>query len=236
MKKVLKNVCVVGVASVFIIQSTSMAYASWGLARFNQQPQASAPAQPAVTSRQQVAPSAPSSNQSSNNSSTTDYILSLRNQAATTTPTATASNTPSTNTNNTSTVSTSNQTNTAALEAEMLTLINNERKSKGLKPLQRHSSLAGVAKQKSNDMVAKNYFAHNSPTYGNFYEMVRNAGITYSQVGENLAKARDVKKAHIMLMGSEGHRNNILSSNFTHIGIGITYDTNGIVITQLFIK
>ncbi|KAB3527632.1 hypothetical protein F8153_11655 [Alkaliphilus serpentinus] len=118
----------------------------------------------------------------------------------------------------------------------MLLLINNERQAKGLKPLQWHSNLAGVADLKTKDMIANNYFSHTSPTYGGFYSMVRNQGISYSQIGENLAKARDVKKAHALLMASEGHRNNILSSNFTHIGIGISHDGYGVVVTQLFIK
>jgi len=248
LNKLLRNFCGLVVLSVFLIQNTAVVDASWGLNRLVQQqeaatqkPSTSYQQAPVTNNQPQNATKMP---QSRSNNSTADLILSMRNRQPKTIQntenTSTTNTTKTTNTSNTYTPQptnpTTNTTSQGTLEIQMLQLINSERKSKGLEPLKWHSELAGVAKLKSDDIVTNNYFAHNSPTYGNFYSMVRNAGISYSQVGENLAKARDINKAHIMLMGSEGHRNNILSSNFTHIGIGITNESNGIVITQLFIK
>lgn len=123
----------------------------------------------------------------------------------------------------------------SAQETQMLQQINEERAKNGLKPLIPMPKLNELARLKSQDIIAKNYFSHNSPTYGYFTNMVYNAGIRFYSVGENLAKARDGRHAHILLMASEGHRKNILNPNFTHIGLGIIPDKYGVVVTQLFI-
>lgn len=176
--------------------------------------------------------------QGSNNQTTADLIRSLRSNP--TGQTNNAANNAGSKTNPiTPAKPTPQPDNTYAgltsQENLMLGLLNNERKERGLKPLILHVELVRLARLKSQDMVNKNYFAHTSPTYGSFYQMVYNAGIPFRQVGENLAKARDVTKAHILLMASEGHKKNILSPTFTHLGIGISSDRYGIVLTQLFI-
>lgn len=119
--------------------------------------------------------------------------------------------------------------------AKMVSLVNEERAKKGLKPLAVHAKLAEVAQLKSQDMLQNNYFSHTSPTYGSFASMVYNHGIGFRSVGENLAQARNVTHAHALLMASEGHRNNILNPNFTHIGIGVVQGPYGVYVTQLFI-
>ncbi|SCY57838.1 CAP domain-containing protein [Alkaliphilus peptidifermentans] len=236
MKKTLRRSFTVVVLSAFIIQSTSMAYASWGLERLLSQQSQTAPIAP--SQQKNVQPpqksSLPNTSQSSNNPTTADLIRSMRglqsvNQgdSINTTPSPLKPKTVSPPTV---------ETNASNSEETMLKMINQERSKNGLEPLQWHSGLADLAKKKSADMIKNNYFAHNSPTYGSFYQMVYNSGIPFSQVGENLAKGRDVQKAHVLLMASQGHRDNILSTSFTHIGLGITTDEYGIVVTQLFIK
>ncbi|KUO49041.1 MAG: hypothetical protein APF76_10460 [Desulfitibacter sp. BRH_c19] len=234
MNSLLKKAFSFLVITVLLMQIPTMAYASWGLQRIlDQQNQAttSAPVTTQPPKDTQVTTPAPSSNQS-----TADYIRNLRRNPTTQQNNAnpTPSN-PSPSNPRPETPPSNQQGAMTSSESMMLNLINKERSEKGLKPLQWHSGLAGLARLKSQDMVDNNYFAHNSPTYGSFYHMVSNAGISYRQVGENLAKARDVSKAHVLLMASEGHRNNILSSHFTHIGVGILSDRYGIVATQLFI-
>lgn len=122
-----------------------------------------------------------------------------------------------------------------AEEALMLQLINTERQKNGLKPLQPMDKLNQLARMKSEDIITKNYFSHTSPTYGSFVNMVYNAGIRYRSVGENLAKARNASHAFVLLMASSGHKANILSRNFTHLGLGVIKDKYGVVVTQLFI-
>jgi uncharacterized YkwD family protein len=123
-------------------------------------------------------------------------------------------------------------------EQQMLDLVNNERTSRGLKPLQAHSELIKAARLKSQDMVDGNYFSHNSPTYGSPGDLLKLFNIKYSARAENIAGNSSVERAHTALMNSkEGHKENILNENYTHIGIGIVHSGKyGLMFTQIFIK
>ncbi len=118
----------------------------------------------------------------------------------------------------------------------MLELVNQERASAGVPPLALHQKLSEVARMKSDDMAKLNYFAHQSPTYGSPFEMMRSFGISYTMAGENLALAGSVDRAHSALMNSSGHRANILNANYTHIGIGMVQGSRGQYYTQMFIR
>ncbi len=123
-----------------------------------------------------------------------------------------------------------------ANERQMLELVNSEREKSGLPPLVPDMRLAELARLKSQDMITNGYFAHQSPTYGSPFDMMKEAAITYKTAGENLAGAWNVERAHTSLMNSPGHRRNILNPAFTHIGIGIIEGgPYGLMVTQMFI-
>lgn len=106
-------------------------------------------------------------------------------------------------------------------EREIVQLTNAEREKQGLPTLQVDHSLSYVAKKKSEDMVANQYFAHNSPVYGSVFDMLNEFGIYYTYAGENLAYGYATPETVVSAwMNSEGHRNNILNANYTHIGVG----------------
>ncbi|MEW6623873.1 MAG: CAP domain-containing protein [Bacillota bacterium] len=241
-KSIIKKAAALMLMSMLIVvHFPKEADASWYLQKLTQQGQTTVanPTNPSTTVQSPQQKNSGTANQSSQ--STADLIRSLRNQAASNNTVQTVDNsqnqTSSSPTQPTKSPAAPVSTNTGlnSQETTMLQLVNEERSKNGLKPLQLHVELAGLAKLKSQDIVHNNYFSHTSPTYGSFYQMVRDAGIPYRQVGENLAKTSNVQKAHMLLMASEGHRNNILSPHFTHIGIGIAPDQYGIVATQLFI-
>jgi uncharacterized YkwD family protein len=118
----------------------------------------------------------------------------------------------------------------------MVTLVNQERAKAGLKPLAVDMRLVKLARMKSQDMINKKYFGHQSPTYGSPFDMMKREGITYRTAGENLAGASTVTRAHDLLMQSSGHRKNILNPAFTHIGIGVIKGgPYGTMFTQMFI-
>ncbi|MDI3548687.1 MAG: hypothetical protein PWR10_2339 [Halanaerobiales bacterium] len=126
--------------------------------------------------------------------------------------------------------------NLSRLEQQMLSMINKERTSRGLEPLQMDPRLVNLARKKSQDMIDNNYFGHNSPTYGSPFKMLNDAGIKYRTAGENLAGNSSVSGAHRALMNSSGHRRNILNPKFTKVGIGIKKGgPYGYMFTQLFI-
>lgn len=134
---------------------------------------------------------------------------------------------------------TNTQTSAAGLtaaEQQMLDLVNAERTKNGLQPLQADMELTKLARMKSQDMINRGYFDHNSPTYGSPFDMMKQYGVTYKTAGENLAGNRSVQAAHTALMNSAGHRANILNSSFTHIGIGIVEGGSyGMMFTQMFV-
>jgi len=109
----------------------------------------------------------------------------------------------------------------SAGEQQMLNLVNQERVAAGLQPLQVDMALVKLARLKAREMIDKGYFAHQSPTYGSPFEMIKAAGIEYRYAGENLAGASTVDSAHKNLMNSPGHRANILNDNYTKAGIGV---------------
>ena len=117
-------------------------------------------------------------------------------------------------------------------EQKLINLINGERTKMGLNPLKVDYELSRVARIKSEDMRTNNYFSHTSPTYGSPFQMMKDFGINYRGAGENIARTSSVDRAHTGFMNSEGHRNNILNANFTHIGVGIS----GSYYTEMFIS
>lgn len=121
------------------------------------------------------------------------------------------------------------------VEQEVIKLVNQERAKAGLSPLKYDWELARVAKHKSQDMHDRNYFDHNSPTYGSPFSMMKSYGIKYKAAGENIAKGqRSAQQVVNAWMNSPGHRANILNKDFTHIGVG--YVKDGHYWTQMFIK
>lgn len=106
-------------------------------------------------------------------------------------------------------------------ENQVIQLTNQERAKYGLKPLAANWELSRVARYKSADMRDRNYFSHTSPTYGSPFDMMKNFGVSYRAAGENIAAGQTTPQQVVQAwMNSEGHRKNILSPNYTQIGVG----------------
>ncbi|WP_246247599.1 CAP domain-containing protein [Piscibacillus halophilus] len=121
-------------------------------------------------------------------------------------------------------------------EQQVVELVNEERQKQGLEPLEASSELSDVAREKSRDMAENNYFSHTSPTYGSPFDMMQQFGIDYRTAGENIAKGqRSPEQVMNGWMNSDGHRKNILSSDFTHIGVGYVEANGQTYWTQMFI-
>lgn len=126
---------------------------------------------------------------------------------------------------------------TKSIESQVIQLTNQERAKNGLKPLAADWQLSRVARYKSTDMRDKNYFSHTSPTYGSPFTMMKNFGINYRSAGENIAAGQRTPNEVVQSwMNSPGHRKNILSPTYTHIGVGHATGGNyGHYWTQMFI-
>ena len=121
-----------------------------------------------------------------------------------------------------------------SFEERVIELTNQKRVQNGLKPLTPNWELSRVARYKSQDMHDKKYFAHNSPTYGTPFQMIKNFGISYRSAGENIARGQRTPEAVVnSWWNSSGHRQNMLGSSYTQIGVG--YVSDGNYWTQMFI-
>ena len=115
-----------------------------------------------------------------------------------------------------------------SMEKQGPSLTNSERKSAGFGSLILDSQLSKLARMKAEDMAKKGYFSHTSPTYGSAFDMMKKYGVSYRTAGENIAKGQKTPEAVMNgWMNSSGHRANILSSAYTHIGVGYAKDSKG---------
>lgn len=121
------------------------------------------------------------------------------------------------------------------LEAEMLDMVNEERKKEGLPALKADPEMRKVARMHSGDMLAKGYFSHINKEGKTPFNRARDQGVGFLSSGENLALAPTLDLAHSGLMNSPGHRANILHPAFGRVGIGILDGGKyGLMVTQNF--
>lgn len=119
--------------------------------------------------------------------------------------------------------------------------INSERAQHGMPSLAAHGCVVYVAQLRSNDMASRGYFSHTSPEGETAFSLLDNNGVPHGWAGENLARNnypddQSVGVAIRDLMASEGHRANILSPNYTHMGVTVAFDGAGMkYYTMVFI-
>ncbi len=121
------------------------------------------------------------------------------------------------------------------LRQKVVELTNQARSENGAGSLKFDHELGNAAQKKSEDMAENDYFSHTSPTYGSPFDMLQQFGIDYTKASENIAAGQETAEEVVQAwLDSEGHRENMLDPEVTHIGVGYTSDGN--YWTQLFIK
>ena len=122
--------------------------------------------------------------------------------------------------------------NQGAAEATLWQLLNGARSNNGMAPLQQHGTLLGLARWRSSDMLAKNYFSHTIPGCGCLvYAYYDSSGLQYAWAGENIgwnaghSDAASPVSVHEQFMASAGHRANVLNRSFTHGAVGAAATT-----------
>ena len=105
---------------------------------------------------------------------------------------------------------------------EVIVLANSARTKAGLSTLTENTKLAQAAKNKANDMIKNDYFAHTSPKGVEPWYWIKDAGYQYQAAGENLAiNYTDAREQHTAWMKSESHRANILNTRYREIGVAV---------------
>ncbi|MDY7227922.1 CAP domain-containing protein [Hyalangium rubrum] len=107
----------------------------------------------------------------------------------------------------------------------LLSRINNLRKAHKLPPLAPAAALDTVAQKYSERMAREGFFAHVAPDGSDLRKRLEGAGPAYRSAGENLGLAPGPLSAHFGIEHSPGHRKNLLSPQFTHVGIGVAFQT-----------
>ena len=117
-----------------------------------------------------------------------------------------------------------------------LELLNADRAANGLAALKLNLAVTVVAQRHAQDEINRDFFAHNNPDGLSPFDRMHEAGISFHCAGENLAINQNITSAEKSLMNSPGHRANILSSDYTEVGIGIRHNPQGtIYVVQCFI-
>ncbi|MBI3360356.1 MAG: LysM peptidoglycan-binding domain-containing protein [Chloroflexi bacterium] len=131
---------------------------------------------------------------------------------------------------------------TTTVEQQIIDLTNQNRSANGLPPLTRDERLMEIARWKSQDLVTRDYFAHDDPVTGRFLT----GDLIFGQeignwAGENLAWfSKEYRSASLAAqalqswLDSPGHRENIMRSQFTLTGAGVVRSRTGWMIAQVF--
>ncbi len=100
---------------------------------------------------------------------------------------------------------------------------NAQRHSKGLPPLLENLKLDSSASKKVQDMFAKQYFEHVSPSGVSVSNLADVVGYSFLSIGENLALGNFKNDEALVQawMDSPGHRANILNTKFRDIGVAV---------------
>ena len=123
--------------------------------------------------------------------------------------------------------------NVAVVGQATLCLLNQQRAANGIGPLVENAALSTASAGYSQRMVAQGFFGHESPDGGTLVQRLTDAGYLGDDdawvVGENigwgqasLATARSMVTAW---MNSPGHRENLLSADYTQVGLGLALGT-----------
>ena len=148
----------------------------------------------------------------------------------------------------------STTTNLRELESQMFDLVNNARREHlprwlGTSHLKWHEPLAALSRGHSDDMLRRQYIAHDSPEGVTTAQRINRQGVRFVACGENIGvvygnaagtplSVLDIHNAFMNQPRSlTNHRGNLLNPIWTHIGIGIAHNPDGsLVATQTFIS
>lgn len=140
-------------------------------------------------------------------------------------------------------------TRVAGLGAELLWLINDARRKASLALLKPNAGVTLVAIRHSEEMRDLGYFSHDSPRPDcatPLHRFVKVFGFRPALIAENIAMRKstgcaltleNIRASHLDLMGSPGHRGNILRPDVTDVGVGLAVSGESAYwITEVFVR
>lgn len=115
-----------------------------------------------------------------------------------------------------------------AVRSKILDWTNRLRARRGLWELQPNDTLDAAAQRYAEDMIASDFYGHESPGGTTVMERVRSGGYRALHAGENLAQgSADPREVFDGWVESESHRRNLLHPGFRHLGVGMAQGETG---------
>ncbi|MEO6624587.1 MAG: CAP domain-containing protein, partial [Burkholderiaceae bacterium] len=127
----------------------------------------------------------------------------------------------------------------AAAEQYTIDLINLRRSERGLGPLARNETLMAIARGRVADMVARGYTGHNDPVTGESLGSAQISAAGFSWGGENWFGSGSsptgiAERAMAWFMTDPPHYQNILSTRYSWVGVGIAFNGRTWLLVQNF--
>jgi len=128
------------------------------------------------------------------------------------------------------------------VEEAIFTLTNDLRRQHGLAPLHRDEAYQKAARDYSTDMLQRNFFGHRDPQGISLPDRLPGQK-QFTLWGENIWTGRgfpldqNLRLAQTIManwMVSPGHRKNILTPEYTHLGVGVAARGQEVRATQIF--
>ena len=111
-------------------------------------------------------------------------------------------------------------------EDSLTARLNGARSDQGLPSLATRSDLVAVARAQATRMADSGTLYHNP----NLTTDVTN----WRWVGENVGYGPDVQTVHVAFMNSDGHRANILDTDYTEVGVGVVERGDRVWVAEVF--
>ena len=128
---------------------------------------------------------------------------------------------------------TSNSQTTQYID-EVIRLVNVERNKAGLPSVTKNANACMAANVRANEIITS--FSHTRPNGKDCFSVLSEYNINYRACGENIAMGQKTPEEVMEAwMNSSGHRANILSANFSQIGVGVVYSQGRYYWAQMFL-
>jgi hypothetical protein len=123
----------------------------------------------------------------------------------------------------------------SSAEKRIFEELNRERASNGLSALQWDDHAASAARVHAQLLAENGKLSHQFSGEATLPERLGATGARFTVSAENVARTEYIEDVHPALMGSSGHRANILSTSYNAVGIGVVENQGRIYVTQDFI-
>jgi len=116
---------------------------------------------------------------------------------------------------------------------EVVELVNEERAAEGLAPLTIDPDLSAAAEIRAKEILGT--FSHTRPNGSSCFTALDQVGASYRRAGENIALGQSTARQVVEdWMDSPGHRENIMNSSYSRIGVATEKATRGYGWAQFF--